>query len=90
MFDVPFVVRLEGLFELYFLSVSLGMKYLSLQTEGFLRICGGTVNFTSFTFPPEMFVGNGFCRTNDRNSLSLEVIQPPTMTLDMLLDILVL
>lgn len=52
LLDVPFVVCLESLFELDFLSVALGMQEFSLQTKGFLSDGRRLVGLTSLTFTP--------------------------------------
>lgn len=44
MFDIALVVGFKGLFELYLLRMSLRVKKFSLETKGFLRDSGLSMN----------------------------------------------
>jgi hypothetical protein len=90
--DVALVVCLERLAELHFLCVTSGMQELGFVPDGLLGYGGGFVGFTGLAFAPGVLDEMTALRVMKViwDGLALEVVEPATMPLDVLLNVLVL
>lgn len=70
--------------------MTFSMENLRLYAESFLGYCRISVNLASLLFPSKSFLELMQNEQDDNDSPLLEVIQPSTMSFDVLFDILVL